>query len=289
MRNVTLAATQMACSWDIDDNIAKAETLVRQAASAGAQIILLQELFETPYFCIEQKAEHLSLARSLDQSRVISHFQTLAKELGVVLPVSFFEEAGLAHFNSLAVFDADGAHLGTYRKSHIPQFPGYEEKYYFSPGDTGFQVVETRYGKIGCGICWDQWFPETARALALRGAEILLFPTAIGSEPAYPELDSSGHWRRTMQGHAAANVLPLIASNRVGPEASGPIAMDFYGTSFIAGYTGEILSEAGRHDETAITATIDLDAAAAYRRNWGVFRDRRPDLYGALISLDGQA
>lgn len=289
MRNVTLAATQMACSWDIDDNIAKAETLVRQAASAGAQIILLQELFETPYFCIEQKAEHLSLARSFDQSRVISHFQTLAKELGVVLPVSFFEEAGLAHFNSLAVFDADGAHLGTYRKSHIPQFPGYEEKYYFSPGDTGFQVVETRYGKIGCGICWDQWFPETARALALRGAEILLFPTAIGSEPAYPELDSSGHWRRTMQGHAAANVLPLIASNRVGPEASGPIAMDFYGTSFIAGYTGEILSEAGRHDETAITATIDLDAAAAYRRNWGVFRDRRPDLYGALISLDGQA
>lgn len=287
MRPVTLCATQMACSWEIDENIARAETLVRDAAGKGAQIILLQELFETPYFCIEQKAGHLDLAKSFSDSRVTSHFGALASELGVVLPISFFEKAGLAHYNSLAIFDADGAHLTTYRKSHIPQFPGYEEKYYFSPGDTGFRVVETRFGKIGCGICWDQWFPEAARAMALQGAEVLLYPTAIGSEPANPELDSAGHWRRTMQGHAAANVMPLIASNRVGRESAGNLAMDFYGTSFIAGYTGEILAEADRSEETAIVATVDLDEAADYRTSWGVFRDRRPDLYGALGTLDG--
>ncbi|MEM7598348.1 MAG: N-carbamoylputrescine amidase [Pseudomonadota bacterium] len=287
MRPVTLAATQMACSWDIDDNIARAEGLVRAAAEAGAQVILLQELFETPYFCITQDYEHLHLARPLDDSRVVSHFRALAKELGVVLPVSFFEQAGLARFNALAVFDADGAHRFTYRKSHIPQFPGYEEKFYFSPGDTGFEVVETRFGRLGCGICWDQWFPEASRAMALKGAEILLFPTAIGTEPAVPELDSAGHWRRTMQGHAAANIMPLIASNRVGHEATGNVSMDFYGTSFIAGYTGEILAEADREEETVLTATVDLDEAEKYRVNWGVFRDRRPDLYGALTSLDG--
>lgn len=287
MRPVTLAATQMACSWDIDANIATAEALVREAAGAGAQIILLQELFETPYFCITQDYEHLKLARPFAKSRVISHFSALAKELGVVLPISFFEEANLARFNALAVFDADGEHLTTYRKTHIPQFPGYEEKFYFSPGDSGYQVVETRFGKVGCGICWDQWFPETARAMALRGAEVLMFPTAIGSEPAIPDLDSAGHWRRTMQGHAAANIMPLIASNRVGHEAVEGTEMEFYGTSFIAGYTGEILADADRSSEGVITATVDLDAAADYRRNWGVFRDRRPDTYGVLTSLDG--
>ncbi|MEM9910354.1 MAG: N-carbamoylputrescine amidase [Pseudomonadota bacterium] len=288
MRPVTLCATQMACTWEIDDNIARAEKLVREAADQGAQIILLQELFETPYFCIEQNAAHLDLAKTLDDSRVVSHFGALAGELGVVLPVSFFEKAGLAHYNSLAIFNADGSHLTTYRKSHIPQFPGYEEKYYFSPGDTGFRVVETRFGRIGCGICWDQWFPEAARAMALLGAEVLLYPTAIGSEPAHPELDSAGHWRRTMQGHAAANIMPLIASNRVGHESAGKLAMDFYGTSFIAGYTGEILAEADRSEETVLLATIDLDEAAEYRTSWGVFRDRRPDLYGAVSTLDGQ-
>ncbi|MEM7733461.1 MAG: N-carbamoylputrescine amidase [Pseudomonadota bacterium] len=288
MRPVTLAATQMSCSWDIDDNIARAEGLVREAAEAGAQVILLQELFETPYFCITQDYDHLHMAKTVEDSRVTSHFGALAKELGVVLPMSFFEAAGTARFNSLATFDADGSHLFTYRKSHIPQFPGYEEKFYFSPGDTGFQVVETRFGKLGCGICWDQWFPEASRAMALKGAEVLLFPTAIGSEPAVPDLDSAGHWRRTMQGHAAANIMPLVASNRVGHEATGNVAMDFYGTSFIAGYTGEILAEADRAEETVLTATVDLDEAAKYRVNWGVFRDRRPDLYGAVASLDGR-
>lgn len=289
MRRITVAATQMACTWDTEDNLSKAEALVREAAARGAQIILLQELFETPYFCIEQKARYFELARSFEDSEVTQRFGALAAELGVVLPISWFEQAGLTRFNSLAIFDADGAYLATYRKSHIPQFPGYEEKYYFSPGDTGFRVVQTRFGKIGCGVCWDQWFPETARALALQGAEMLLYPTAIGSEPAYPELDSAGHWRRTMQGHSAANVMPVIASNRVGRETSGNLSMDFYGTSFITGYTGEILADAGREEETVITAEIDLDEAATYRGNWGVFRDRRPDLYGALATLDGHS
>lgn len=288
MRPVTVAATQMACSWDIDDNIAKAEGMVRSAADQGAQIILLQELFETPYFCIEQDAGHLDLAHGFDDSRVVQHFRALAKELGVVLPVSWYEKAGLARFNSIAIFDADGTHLTTYRKSHIPQCPGYEEKFYFSPGDTGFQVADTKFGRIGCGICWDQWFPETARALALQGAEILFYPTAIGTEPAYPDLDSSGHWRRTMQGHSAANVMPVVASNRVGRETSGNLSMEFYGTSFITDYTGEIAADAGREDNAVITATVDLDDAATYRSNWGVFRDRRPDLYGALATLDGR-
>ncbi len=288
MRPVTLAATQMACSWDIDQNIATAEALVRQATDAGAQMILLQELFETPYFCLEQDYGHLSLAKPMQDSRVISHFRTLAKELGVVLPVSYYEEAGLARFNAVEVFDADGSHVGKYRKTHIPQFPGYEEKFYFSPGDTGFQVVETRFGRLGCGICWDQWFPETARAFALRGAEVLMYPTAIGSEPAQPDIDSAGHWRRTMQGHAAANVMPLVASNRIGDEEMGSTSMTFYGTSFIAGYTGEILADADRTSQTVITATVDFDEAARYRANWGVFRDRRPEAYGAVGTLDGQ-
>jgi N-carbamoylputrescine amidase len=268
MRNVTLAATQFACSWDIDANIAAAEAAVRNAAAQGAQVILLQELFETPYFCIDQDPRHFALARSGNDSRVVRHFAALAKSLGVVLPISYFERAGPAFFNTLAVADADGRILGQYRKTHIPQNPGYEEKYYFSPGDTGFGVLDTRFGRIGCGICWDQWFPETARCLALKGAEMLLFPTAIGSEPADPAVDSSGHWRRVMQGHAAANIMPLVASNRVGTERGAHTEITFYGTS--------------------ITATVDLDAVAAYRATWGVFRDRRPERYGALMTLDGR-
>ncbi|WP_170403477.1 N-carbamoylputrescine amidase [Ruegeria arenilitoris] len=287
MRNITLAATQMPCSWDIDDNIARAEGLVRQAADTGAQVILLQELFETPYFCLEQDLQYFDMARTLEDSNVVSHFGALANELDVVLPVSYYERAGLTRYNSLAVIDADGSVLTNYRKTHIPQAPGYEEKFYFSPGDTGFQVVETKYGRVGCGVCWDQWFPETARSLVLQGAEILMFPTAIGSEPKKPELDSSGHWRRTMQGHAAANMVPLVASNRVGHETQGETEGQFYGTSFIAGYTGEILADADRVSEAVITASVDLDAANAYRDNWGVFRDRRPNMYQTLRSLDG--
>ena len=288
MRNVTLAATQFACSRDIDANIAAAEAAVREAAEAGAQVILLQELFETPYFCIDQDPRHFALARPREDNRAVQHFTTLARELGVVLPISFFERAGPAFFNTLAVVDADGSIAGQYRKTHIPQNPGYEEKFYFSPGDTGFGVQETRFGRIGCGICWDQWFPETARCLALKGAEVLLFPTAIGSEPADPGLDSSGHWRRVMQGHAAANIMPLVASNRIGREAGGRSGITFYGTSFIADHTGAIVTDAGRDDPATITATVDLDATAAYRDAWGLFRDRRPDHYGAVMTLDGR-
>jgi len=287
MRQVTLAATQMSCTWDIDANIAKAENLVRNAAHKGAQVILLQELFETPYFCQEQDDTHFALAQKLDQRRVVQHFAALAKSLGVVLPISYFERAGLARYNALALIDETGTVRANYRKSHIPQAPGYEEKYYFNPGDTGFEFIETSYGRLGCGICWDQWFPETARCLALQGAEILLFPSAIGSEPKNPTLDSAAHWRRTMQGHAAANMIPLVASNRVGEETQGANTCVFYGTSFIAGYSGEILAEADRTTETVVTACVDLHQAQMFRESWGVFRDRRPDLYGALQTHDG--
>lgn len=287
MSEVIVAATQMACSWNIDENIEKAEELVRLAHEDGAQIILLQELFQTPYFCLEQTIDHLDLAASLGEDRAVRHFRTVAKELGVVLPISYYERAGPAQYNSLAIIDADGEILWNYRKSHIPQAPGYEEKFYFSPGDTGFRAVETKYARIGCGICWDQWFPETARSLALQGAELLLFPTAIGSEQ-NAEIDSSGHWRRTIQGHAAANMVPVIASNRVGSEVAGGNEALFYGTSFIADQTGAIVAEASRTDETYLTARFDLKAIRAFRRSWGVYRDRRPDLYGAIRTLDGQ-
>ena len=288
MRKLTVAATQMACSWDADDNIQKAEDLVRLAAEDGAQVILLQELFQTPYFCLEQKPEHFGLACALDQDRAVQHFSQLAKALGVVLPISYFERAGQAFYNALAIIDADGTVLWNYRKTHIPQNPGYEEKFYFSPGDTGFRAIDTRFARIGCGICWDQWFPETARSLVLRGAELLLFPTAIGSEPGNPALDSMPHWQRTMQGHAAANMVPLVASNRVGREVSGAVEGSFYGSSFIADHLGAKVAEANRIDETYLTASFDLDAVHAYRSTWGIFRDRRPDMYAALNTLDGQ-
>ncbi|MEP7244771.1 MAG: N-carbamoylputrescine amidase [Gammaproteobacteria bacterium] len=291
-RHVTVAATQFSCDWNIDSNIAKAERAVREAAARGAQIILLPELFETPYFCIEQDVRHLSLAQPLSENRAVTHFQGIARELGVVLPISFFERAGHAYFNTVAILDADGSMLGIYRKSHIPNGPGYQEKNYFSPGDTGFKVWNTRVARIGVGICWDQWFPETARAMALMGAELLFFPTAIGSEPppALP-LNSRAHWQRTQQGHAAANLTPLIASNRYGLERSiqdpEGLHITFYGSSFIADATGAKLAEAGEEGDAVLTATFDLDALAQQRDNWFVFRDRRPDLYGPLLSLDG--
>lgn len=288
MRNITFAATQFACSWDAPANIAKAKELVRKAAGQGANVILLQELFETPYFCQDQLADHFSLAKPFADNPVIAEMALLAKELSVVLPVSFFEKAGHAHFNSLAMIDADGTVLGLYRKSHIPDGPGYQEKFYFTPGDTGFKVWKTRFGVIGCGICWDQWFPETARAMALMGAEALLYPTAIGTEPPpAPPVDSRDHWRRVMQGHAGANYVPLVASNRIGKEKGQNGEMTFYGSSFIAGPTGEIVSELSRTEEGITTATFDLDEIARMRASWGLFRDRRPELYDALKSHHG--
>ncbi|MCC5970546.1 MAG: N-carbamoylputrescine amidase [Pararhodobacter sp.] len=282
MRNVTLAATQFACSWDIDDNIAKAEDLVRRAAADGAQIILLQELFQTPYFCAEQHFRHFSLAQNAVEDRAVRHFSNIARELGVVLPISFYERAGTALFNSLTMIDADGTLLGTYRKTHIPQNPGYEEKYYFTPGDTGFVTFRTRFATIGCGICWDQWFPECARALVLNGAEVLLYPTAIGSEPADPGYESSGHWQRVMQGHAGANMVPVVASNRVGNETEGNTPVSFYGTSFITDATGAVVAQADRASETHVSASFDLDALRDFRAGWGTWRDRRPEVYGPL-------
>ncbi len=288
MRPVTLAATQMACSWDHAANLARAEALVREAAAKGAQIILLPELFETPYFCQDRLSRFLDLAVPIAQNPAVRHFQAVARELGVVLPISVFERAGQNFFNSIAIADADGALLGTYRKSHIPDAPGYSEKFYFSPGDTGFRVWHTAHATIGVGICWDQWFPETHRAMALMGAEVLLFPTAIGTEPSLPDHDCSGHWQRTMQGQAGANVMPLVASNRIGLEAGEEgTEMTFFGHSFIADQTGDKLADAGRFDEGVLTAQFDLDAIASHRAYWGTFRDRRPDLYGALLTFDG--
>jgi N-carbamoylputrescine amidase len=288
MRNVMLAATQMACSWDIEANLKRAEALIREAAGRGAEIILIQELFATPYFCQDQVAEFFDLAHPFEGNTLIARFARLAEELDVVLPVSYFEKAGKAYFNSIAIVDAGGRVLGNYRKSHIPDGPGYTEKFYFSPGDTGFRVWKTRFGTVGVGICWDQWYPEAARAMALKGAEVLLYPTAIGNEPRDGSIDSSGHWQRTMQGSAAANMMPLVASNRIGTEAGRKgTELTFYGSSFIADSTGAKAAEANRTDETILTATFDLDAIDAQRRAWGPFRDRRPDLYGPLLTLDG--
>jgi len=289
MRNVTVAATQMACTKTPAENIARAESLVRDAAGKGAQIILIQELFETPYFCQDEIHSFFSLATPLEDNAAIKHFAPIAKELGVVLPISVFERAGQNFFNTIAILDADGTNLGFYRKSHIPDGPGYSEKFYFSPGDTGFKVWDTKYAKIGVGICWDQWFPETARAMALMGAELLFFPTAIGSEPQDATLDSRDHCQRTMHGHAAANMTPLIASNRIGTEPGArQTEMTFYGSSFIADHTGAKLQEASRTEQTTLVQTFDLDAIAQARAYWGIFRDRRPDLYAPILTLDGK-
>jgi len=287
MSEITVAATQMACTWDRKANLANAEALVREAADRGARIVLLQELFETPYFCKDQKEAHFALAHGAAGHPVLARMSALAKELEVVLPVSFFERANNAYYNSLVVIDADGRELGLYRKSHIPDGPGYQEKFYFNPGDTGFRAFKTRYATIGAAICWDQWFPEAARAMALRGAEILFYPTAIGSEPHDPTLDSRDAWQRIMQGHAVANTLPVVASNRIGREEGESCALTFYGSSFIADQAGAKVAEAPRDRRAVITATFDLEAIRAQRAAWGLFRDRRPDLYGPLLGLDG--
>ena len=285
---ITVAATQFACTWDRTANIASAERVIRRAHAAGAQIALVQELFETPYFCKEHDPKYFDLALPIAESPAVRRFQALARELDMVLPVSVFERAGNVFYNSIAIVDAGGELLGVYRKSHIPESPGYHEKFYFSPGDTGFRVWQTKYGKIGVAICWDQWFPESARAMALLGAEMLFYPTAIGSEPQDLGIDSRDHWRRTMQGHAAANVMPVIASNRIGTEVGKHWTVTYYGSSFIADHTGALVSELNRDGEDVVTAKLDLDAIRAYREAWGLFRDRRPDLYGPLLTLDGR-
>jgi len=288
MREVTVAATQMACDWDRDRNVAQAEALVRDAARQGASIVLLQELFESPYFCKDQVAKHFSLAQPIEGHPLVARMSRLASELGVVLPISFFERANNAYFNSLAMIDGDGKVLGLYRKSHIPHGAGYQEKFYFNPGDTGFRVWNTKAGCLGVGICWDQWFPEAARVMVLMGAELLLYPSAIGSEPEQPDYDSCRHWQRVMQGHAGANMVPVIAANRVGRENGESCAVDFYGSSFITDGRGEILEQAPRAGAAVVTARFDLDDLASARAGWGLFRDRRPDLYVPILSLDGQ-
>jgi len=288
MRMVKVAATQMSCSSNKEENIAKADRLVREAARQGAQIILLQELFETPYFCQKEKSDYYVYATELEQNAAIQHFRKVAKELEVVLPISFYEKKNNARYNSLAVIDADGEVLGLYRKSHIPDGPGYEEKFYFNPGDTGFKVWKTRYAKIGVGVCWDQWYPEAARCMALMGAELLFYPTAIGSEPQDSSIDSKDHWQMCMLGHAASNLVPVIASNRVGLESDEDSSITFYGSSFIAGPQGNKIVEANRTEETVLVAEFDLDQLEIQRIEWGIFRDRRPDLYKIITSYDGE-
>ena len=287
MREVTLAATQMTCSKNSSENIDKAESIIRKAAGMGAQIILIQELFESTYFCMDQKDELFGLAKPFENNPTLEKMSKLASELKVVLPVSFFEKANRAHYNAIAVINADGNILGKYRKSHIPDGPGYQEKFYFNPGDTGFKVWDTAYAKIGIGICWDQWFPEVARIMALKGAEVLLYPTAIGGEPEDDGFDSSDMWQRAMIGHSAANQIPVVASNRIGTEQGEEISNYFYGRSFITNHVGDKIAEAGRNKEEVLIGKVNLDEAENLRNVWGVFRDRRTDLYSNLLKLDG--
>ncbi|KAK9861723.1 hypothetical protein WJX84_005958 [Apatococcus fuscideae] len=299
---VAVACAQFAAgSWDSSINEARAEELVREAASKGANIILLQELFQTPYFCQDQKQELFRLAQPFEGNATLLRFSKLAAELGVVLPISYFERANNSFYNSIAVYDADGSLLGHYRKTHIPDGEGYQEKFYFNPGDTGFRVFKTRFCTIGIAVCWDQWFPESARALALQGAEVLFYPTAIGSEPQDPGLNSYPHWCRVMQGHAGANLTPLVASNRVGLEKMSRSEITFYGGSFIAGPNGEIRAQIGSKTdckdgffdprperiEGVAVVSFDLEAVRWQRASWGLFRDRRPDMYGPLMTSDG--
>jgi N-carbamoylputrescine amidase len=283
-RTLTVAAIQLQFTDERETNLKQVIGRIREAAAAGAQVILPSELFEGHYFCREEREEYFSRAHPVKDHPTLTEFQTLAAELGVVIPVSFFEKSGPAYYNSVAVIDTDGAILGVYRKSHIPDGPGYEEKYYFRPGNTGFRVWNTRVGTIGVGICWDQWFPECARAMALMGAEVLLYPTAIGSEPQDATLDTKDPWQRAMIGHAVANAIPVIAANRIGPEGE----LTFYGHSFIANFRGDKVAELGRTEEGVIMGTFDLDAIAQYRAGFGFFRDRRLDLYNILLTADGQ-
>lgn len=290
MRKVTVAAVQMCCTENVEENIRNAEILVRDAAKSGANIVLLPELFERQYFCQERRYEYYAFAKSVEENDAVQHFSGICAELGIVMPVSFYEKDGNRLFNTVAVIDADGSILGTYRKTHIPDDHYYQEKFYFIPGDTGFKVWDTRFGRIGVGICWDQWFPETARAMAVQGAELIFYPTAIGSEPIL-ECDSMPHWRRCMQGHSGANIVPVIAANRYGTEKVLPCEENggqkselcFYGSSFITDHTGAILCDGARSGDAVLCAEFDLDAIAQDRLSWGIFRDRRPDCYTIII------
>lgn len=294
MRNVTVAAIQMSIPETPDKSVEKAEKLVRKAAAEGANVILLPELFENWYFCQERRYDSYKLALPLEENPAVRRFQTVAKELSVVLPISFYEQDGNVLYNSVAMIDADGSVMGVYRKTHIPDDHFYQEKFYFTPGDTGFKVWDTRFGKIGVGICWDQWFPEAARCMALDGAELLFYPTAIGSEPVL-ECDSMPHWQRCMQGHAAANLVPVIAANRIGTETVTPdsenqqqsSSLTFYGSSFIADNTGALVECADRTSDTVLLHTFDLDELRDMRLSWGVFRDRRPEMYGRIAGISG--
>jgi N-carbamoylputrescine amidase len=281
---IHVAAIQCALGDSREENVARVEKLVRKAAGEGAQIILPPELFEGPYFCRHEQEKFFDWSRPFEGNETIARFAKIARELNVVLPISFFERAGQAHYNSLAMIDADGAVMGLYRKSHIPDGPGYEEKFYFRPGDTGFKVWKTKHANIGVGICWDQWFPECARAMALMGAEILFYPTAIGSEPHDPELDTRDPWQRAMIGHAVSNVIPVVAANRIGTE-EGQL---FYGSSFIANPRGEKVAELSRTEEGVVSARFDLEHVRRLRGAWGFFRDRRPELYSVLTTADGK-
>jgi len=286
-RTLTVAALQSAYGMDLSANIARTRDLVREAAGLGAQVILPSELFQGPYFCVAQEERWFAAAHPWPEHPCVVAMADLAAELGVVIPVSIFEREGPHYFNSLVMLDADGAPLGVYRKSHIPDGPGYMEKYYFRPGDTGFRVWDTRVGRLGVGVCWDQWYPECARAMALMGAEVLFYPTAIGSEPHDPTLDTAAPWRRAMQGHAVSNVIPVVGANRTGFEPWDGYpggGQGFYGSSFIADHRGDLIATLGRDDEGVIAASFDLDFLATHRAAWGFFRDRRPDLYGALTA-----
>ena len=284
---IKVAATQMTCDWEIENNINKSIHLIEKAAEQGANIILLQELFQTPYFCIQYDEEIFKLAQPFENNPLINKMSKVAKKHKVVLPISFFEKDNNAYFNSIAVINADGKILGKYRKSHIPDGAGYLEKYYFNPGDTGFKIWNTTYGKIGIGICWDQWFPEAARIMALKGAEVLFYPTAIGDE-IMSTYDSSDAWQTVMQGHAAANIMPVVASNRIGSESVKGQVNGFYGRSFICNRSGKIIAEASKDKEEVILAEIDTEENHLFRRNWGLFRDRRPELYKEILSLNGE-
>ena len=291
MRKVTIGTVQMQCRKTVEENIQKADSMVRLAAEQGANVILLPELFERHYFCQERRYDYYEYAKPVMENDAVLHFQETARELQAVIPVSFYERDGLVLYNSIAVIDADGSILGVYRKTHIPDDHYYQEKFYFTPGNTGFRVWETRYGRVGIGICWDQWFPETARSLAIGGAEMILYPTAIGSEPIL-ECDSMPHWRRCMQGHAGSNLLPVAAANRIGREEVLPCeenggqqsALVFYGSSFITDETGELIASASRDREEILTASFDLDEIEKNRMSWGIFRDRRPECYERIFT-----
>lgn len=282
-RTISVAAIQTSYGADMQANIDKTIDLIRQAASRGAQVILPSELFQGPYFCVSQEEHWFATAHPWREHPAVVQLQPVAKDLGVAIPVSIFEREGHHYFNSLVMIDADGEALGIYRKSHIPDGPGYQEKYYFRPGDTGFKVWNTRFGRIGVGICWDQWYPESARAMALLGADILMYPTAIGSEPQDESLDTALPWQRAMQGHAVSNVTPVVAANRIGHETVTEVGQTFYGHSFIADHRGDLVEQM-KDEEGVLVHTFDLDFLDQYRAAWGFFRDRRPELYASLAS-----